>query len=334
MVRIYKGNDVDFADIAEIYVSILSAINLTGFTGKFEFMGVTKTFPKEDIERRTFSFTYSSEETSKFCPGKNFGTFTMFDPLGRKALIEQVCIEVIVGGEYCECPGNKRIFVTMDTIYDYRGLSHKPSINGVTVDGDKTGEEYGLADASMSVLHRKFTDWTANPPDEAGEAIVLLFNSAEKKWVPFRGDVQIGDGKGGEDSAYLHWDSEELRDTAIGSLDASRKGLNSFVLGSQSDKPLQGELTFDDKPTEGSSNPVKSGGVFEAIGEIKDILNGEDIPLHPDGGDSSDDPEPQKSVTEAIEDNAWAISEIERALDFILASEEDSSEDDSGDSES
>ena len=82
MVIIYKGDDVDFAERSEISVSILSEIDIAGFTGKFEFMGIVKEFPAEVIEQKIFSFAYTAEETDTFCLGRNFGTFTMYDTKG------------------------------------------------------------------------------------------------------------------------------------------------------------------------------------------------------------------------------------------------------------
>jgi len=41
---------------------------------------------------------------------------------------------------------------------------------------------------------------------------------------------------------------------------------------SSSQLGLQSELTFDDTPTEGSNNPVKSGGIFDKLSEMASIL--------------------------------------------------------------
>lgn len=142
MIRIYKGDATDFADIGSISVSVVSNQDITGFTGKFCFMGVEKSFPSDLIEQRTFSFNYTSEETDNFCLGENFGTFYLFDKKGRKAAIVKVLVEVLPPCRYEV--GVNGFLVSLDNAFDYNKMGGKPRINGVTVQGDYDGRHYGL----------------------------------------------------------------------------------------------------------------------------------------------------------------------------------------------
>ena len=143
MVRIYKGNDVDFGGIGEITVSVLSSVDITGYTGKFEFLGVVKSFSAETIALRNFTFSYTAEETADFCLGLNFGTFTMYDTKGRRAVVAKVPVEVTLNCPVCTCSGNE-IFVSMDMAFDYGRMGNKPKINGVTLEGEYDGRHYKL----------------------------------------------------------------------------------------------------------------------------------------------------------------------------------------------
>lgn len=264
MIIIYKGDDLDFADSGEISVTILSLVDLDGYTGSFEFLGITKDFPADVIARKTFTFTYSAEETATFCLGQNYGTFTLFDRKHRKALVMRVIVEVLPASA-CGCCSKGDIVVGMVNAMSYGNLSNKPSINGVTIDGDKTGADYGLSGAGDVVLHRKPAEWSMTPAQDAGESIQLVFNTADGAWVPFRGDIQIGNGKGDAEAFSLSWDTSDLFNTDLTALSAFRDPLSVYTLGEQADKPLQGEMPFDSVPTEGSPNPVRSGGVYDAI---------------------------------------------------------------------
>ena len=58
---------------------------------------------------------------------------------------------------------------------------------------------------------------------------------------------------------------------------------------------LQNKLTFDDAPTEDSTNPVKSGGVYTALSGKQDVLTFDDAP-----DEDSDNPVKSSGVYTAI----------------------------------
>ncbi len=141
MITIYKGDDTDFANLRRLSITIDTDLDLTGFTGKFCFLGDTKTFTTEEIASKTVTFEYTTEETAKFALGQNFGTFHLYDTEGRHAAIHKVLINVTL--HPCPCgPGS--IGIVIDNVYDYNKLGNLPTLNGVTVQGEKTGADYGL----------------------------------------------------------------------------------------------------------------------------------------------------------------------------------------------
>lgn len=97
---------------------------------------------------------------------------------------------------------------------NYNDLSNKPSINSVTLTGNKTASALGLQ------------------PE-------------------ITGDVKIS--------------SDNVDDTGA---------TNLFVTSDEKStwSGKQATLTFDDSPTSGSSNPVKSGGVYTALGNKQDTV--------------------------------------------------------------
>ena len=58
---------------------------------------------------------------------------------------------------------------------------------------------------------------------------------------------------------------------------------------------IQGELTFDDAPTDGSSNPVTSDGIYEALGSKQGTLTFDDTPT-----DGSSNPVTSDGIYEAL----------------------------------
>lgn len=147
MIKIYRGDSTDFADLSSISVTIDTEVDITGFTGKFLFGGIEKTFTPIEIEQRTFEFNYTYEETSTFCLGKGFGTFYLFDTKGRKAVVTKVLVDVILPREYE--PHDNKFIVNISNSINYETLFNKPSINGVTINGNYDGRHYGLQNIAL-----------------------------------------------------------------------------------------------------------------------------------------------------------------------------------------
>lgn len=72
-----------------------------------------------------------------------------------------------------------------------------------------------------------------------------------------------------------------------------------------SDSSKQDALTFDSAPTQGSSNPVTSGGVFSAIGAVSDDV----------GSETQRATDAERSIAQAAADAATAAGNAQTAAD-------------------
>ena len=127
---------------------------------------------------------------------------------------------------------------------NYNDLSNKPSINSVTLTGNKTASALGLqpeitGDVKISSDNVDDTDATN-----------LFVTSGEKSTWSGKQDALTFDDAPTENSNNP----------------VKSGGIYTALSGKQA------TLTFDDSPTSGSSNPVKSGGVYTALGNKQDTV--------------------------------------------------------------
>lgn len=127
---------------------------------------------------------------------------------------------------------------------NYNELSNKPSINNVTLTGNKTASALGLqpeitGDVKISSDNVDDTDATN-----------LFVTSGEKSTWSGKQDALTFDDAPTENSNNP----------------VKSGGIYTALSGKQA------TLTFDDSPTSGSSNPVKSGGVYTALGNKQDTV--------------------------------------------------------------
>ena len=165
---------------------------------------------------------------------------------GRNAAILRATID---GTEYTEPPQSpieELLIELKETIEaggggggttNYNGLSNKPQINSVTLQGNQTPEDLGINIPTVDAA----LDGTSENP-------------VQNKVV--KGAL---DGK----QAKLTFDNvpTENSDNPVKS-----GGVYSALAGKQA------TLTFDNAPTESSNNPVKSGGVYTAVKNVDDKL--------------------------------------------------------------
>lgn len=150
MIRVYRGDDVDFEKMGQISISILSEMDLTGCVGSFEFLGVVRNFSEEEIAQRRFTFSFTAEETEGFCPGLNYGVFTLYDSECREMEVTKVLVEVVDGCPCNCCTEASEIAISIDNAFNYGKFAGKPAINGESLVGDKTGADLGLLDKDLA----------------------------------------------------------------------------------------------------------------------------------------------------------------------------------------
>ena len=127
---------------------------------------------------------------------------------------------------------------------NYNELSNKPSINNVTLTGNKTASALGLqpeitGDVKIS----------SDNVDDTGATNLFVTSDEKSTW------------SGKQDALTFDDAPTENSNNPVKS-----GGIYTALSGKQA------TLTFDDTPTSGSSNPVKSGGVYTALGNKQDTV--------------------------------------------------------------
>ena len=114
--------------------------------------------------------------------------------------------------------------------------------------------------------------------------------------------------------------------------------LSNYYTKSETDTLLsakQNTLTFDNSPTSGSNNPVKSGGVYTALGNKVDVVSGKGLSTNDftttlkdklDGIASG----AQVNVIETVKKNGTALTVTSKAVDIIVPTKVSDLTNDSG----
>ena len=195
---------------------------------------------------------------------------------GRNAAILRATID---GTEYTEPPQSpieELLIELKETIEaggggggttNYNGLSNKPQINSVTLQGNQTPEDLGI---NIPTVDAALDGTSENPVQNKvvkgaldGKQAKLTFDNVptESSDNPVKsgGVYSALAGK----QATLTFDNvpTENSDNPVKS-----GGVYSALAGKQA------TLTFDNAPTENSDNPVKSGGVYTAVKNVDDKL--------------------------------------------------------------
>ena len=161
-IYIFKGDDTNWNGEQFLTVNITPAqgIDISDMTAKFT-LGAYK---KENIPLNTGSFEIdlTAATTGLYNYGPINGTVQIFDTLGR---VKTVCntIPFYITNKVIETQNQTlnmdlpagspvSIDVTVGGTVSYNDLADKPSINGVTVEGAKSGYDYGLADEAGLAL--------------------------------------------------------------------------------------------------------------------------------------------------------------------------------------
>ena len=122
---------------------------------------------------------------------------------------------------------------------DYNDLSNKPQINGTTLSGNKTASDLGLA--------------TSTVVSELSTLVSELDGDIEALQTAVAGKA---------DTADL---ADYLTTADAASTYQTQAGMSSYLTSSDASSTYQTKLTFDSAPTDGSTNPVESNGVYDAL---------------------------------------------------------------------
>lgn len=155
VITLFKGEDSDFANLNDITINIKTDLDLSGYTGEFFFLGVKRSFSAEELQTKKLNLVFTADETNGFCLGQNYGIFYIYDTEGNKATLCKVIFDV-VSARPCDCRREiaNEVSVCINQVYKYDNLDGIPTINGVKVQGDKKGVDYGL----QRIPHYSATD--------------------------------------------------------------------------------------------------------------------------------------------------------------------------------
>ena len=147
---LYKGDDTHFDGANVIQFVVNSTADLSRFSGYFqlgEFKQIT------NLTNGVMRVEIPRSYTGNFLFGPMRGVFRLVDKLGRiKTAVNDLefyitdDISLLGQNQSIEVTGvDYQILVEVNLpLTNYNDLNDKPTINGVTVQGDKTDEDYGL----------------------------------------------------------------------------------------------------------------------------------------------------------------------------------------------
>lgn len=160
-IYIYKGDDTDWNNEQLLQININPGgptIDLTEMTATF----ILGSYKKEDISLATGSFTIDlgAAVTGDFPYGAVMGIIRIYDSEGRVKTVANK-IPFYVTNDVITLQNQNLVIdvpqvsidITVGGTVSYNNLTDKPTLNGVTIEGNKSGSEYGLA--STSALDEK-----------------------------------------------------------------------------------------------------------------------------------------------------------------------------------
>ena len=151
-IKLFKGDDTDFNESEFLIIRLETNATLEGFKASFRLGSFVQDFA--DITSKTLKVVIPHATTKQFPVGNLNGTLRLEDSLGRYQTITNTIPFAITKEVFTReseeivlpTPENYPITITLSLLSgDYDNFIHKPSINGVTLTGNKTSEELKLA---------------------------------------------------------------------------------------------------------------------------------------------------------------------------------------------
>ncbi len=151
-IKLFKGDDTDFNDGEFLIIRLETDTTLDGFKASFRLGSFVQEFA--DLTSKTLRVVIPHETTKQFPIGNLNGTLRLEDSLGRYQTITNTIPFAITKEVFTRepqeivlpTPENYPVTITLSLISgDYENFVNKPSINGMTLSGNKTSEELKLA---------------------------------------------------------------------------------------------------------------------------------------------------------------------------------------------
>ena len=151
-IKLFKGDDTDFNDGEFLIIRLETDTTLDGFKASFRLGSFVQEFA--DLTSKALRVVIPHETTKQFPIGNLNGTLRLEDSLGRYQTITNTIPFAITKEVFTRepqeivlpTPENYPVTITLSLISgDYENFVNKPSINGMTLSGNKTSEELKLA---------------------------------------------------------------------------------------------------------------------------------------------------------------------------------------------
>lgn len=263
-IYIYKGDDTNWNNEQFVTINVTPAegseIDLTDMKAKFILGSYSQEY---NLTTGSFTVDLSAAVTDVYAFGPINGIVRVYDTQNRVKTITNTIpfyiTDQVISEQHqsidLEVPEGSTvdINVTVGGQVSYNDLTDKPSINGVTVEGDKSGYDYGLADAAGLALK----------VSKSGDTMTgnLVMGQGTQ--------ITMADGALKSDDGMLGLEGQDywLRvDTTIGLGAAikSTKGIGNVL------------TTLDVKSTYSAngSDPVNGQAVAQAISGKQDTITG------------------------------------------------------------
>jgi len=203
-IKLFKGDDTDFNDGEFLIIRLETDTTLDGFKASFRLGSFVQEFA--DLTSKTLRVVIPHETTKQFPIGNLNGTLRLEDSLGRYQTITNTIPFAITKEVFTRepqeivlpTPENYPVTITLSLISgDYENFVNKPSINGMTLSGNKTSEELKLAfvyeqgEASdiWEIIHNMDKYPSVTVVDSANTVVIghVTYNDRNQLTVRFNG---------------------------------------------------------------------------------------------------------------------------------------------------
>lgn len=148
-IKLFKGDDSDFADAREIAVTLNAPFDMIGYSAEFVLQGFRQRFT--GLSSGTFTLRFTGRDTRHFSLGSCFGTLTLLDGQRRgKTLTNRIPFEVVNTVDTTESDEELTINVTVDS------QNVEITFSSSTVGAETLGNKTETVRASASADHTKY----------------------------------------------------------------------------------------------------------------------------------------------------------------------------------
>jgi len=117
-IKLFRGDDTNFADLREIAVTLNTSFSLVGYSAIFTLQSFRRVY--DDISAGSFTISFGGRDTSRMSAGTDYGSLVLVDPSGRSKTLTNL-IEFDISD-------------TVDTVEEDETLTFDVTIDAATVE--------------------------------------------------------------------------------------------------------------------------------------------------------------------------------------------------------